>query len=548
MVFDVGGSGSSEETSMKRAWRTTPVTAGVVVWTLLVLSAVLARSAVAADAVEQWGIHEITLKGPADGNPFVDVQFSATFTCQDRKFEAAGFYDGDGTYRVRCMPDRQGEWRYETRSNKPELNGKAGTFTCGKPTTANNHGPVRVRNTFHFEYADGTPHYSVGTTSYAWIHQGTELEEQTLKTLKAAPFNKMRMCVFPKWYSRNHTEPQLYPFEGTAPDKWDFTKFNPKFFQHLEQRVGDLRNLGIEADLILFHPYDEGHWGFDRMPSDADDRYLHYVVARLAAYRNVWWSMANEWDFMKEKKETDFDRYFQIVARDDPYAHLRSVHNGRVIYDQNKPWVTHASIQNGAAVADFGRALLYRDAYRKPVVFDEVKYEGDIEQRWGNLSAEEMVHRFWQGTIAGTYVGHSETYKHPQDILWWSKGGVLHGQSPPRIAFLRKVLESGPRDGLDPVDKWQDDHTAGKAGEYYLIYFGKEKPTEWTFELPKAELTKDMKFRVEILDTWDMTVTPVDGEFTIRIVDGAYRMPGDGPGPIKLPGKQYMALRIRRAG
>jgi hypothetical protein len=358
----------------------------------------------------------------------------------------------------------------------------------------------------------------------------------------------MRMCVFPKWYSRNHTEPQFYPFEGTAPNKWDFTKFNPKFFQHLEQRVGDLRDLGIEADLILFHPYDEGHWGFDRMPADADDRYLHYVVARLAAYRNVWWSMANEWDFMKEKKETDFDRFFQIVAREDPYGHLRSNHNGRLIYDQNKPWVTHASIQNGSAVADFGRAVLYRDTYRKPVVFDEVKYEGDIEQRWGNLSAEEMVHRFWQGTIAGTYVGHSETYKHPQDILWWSKGGVLHGQSPPRIAFLRKVLESGPRDGLDPIDKWQDDHTAGKAGEYYLIYFGKEKPTEWAFTLPKAELTKDMKFRVEILDTWDMTVTPVEGEFTIRIVDGAYRMPGDGPGPIKLPGKQYMALRIRRAG
>ena len=110
------------------------------------------------------------------------------------------------------------------------------------------------------------------------------------------------------------------------------------------------------------------------------------------------------------------------------------------------------------------------------------------------------------------------------------------------------MLESGPRDGLDPVDKWQDDQTAGKAGEYYLMYFGKQKPTEWKFELPKAELTKDMKFRVEILDTWDMTVTPVEGEFTIRIVDGAYRMPGDGPGPIKLPGKPYMALRIRRAG
>ena len=27
---------------------------------------------------------------------------------------------------------------------------------------------------------------------------GDEMEEQTLETLKSAPFNKMRMCVFPK--------------------------------------------------------------------------------------------------------------------------------------------------------------------------------------------------------------------------------------------------------------------------------------------------------------------------------------------------------------
>jgi hypothetical protein len=276
------------------------------------------------------------------------------------------------------------------------------------------------------------------------------------------------------------------------------------------------------------------------------------VIARLAAFRNVWWSLANEFDFMTEKRLPDWDRFFHIVMQSDPYNHLRSIHNGRILYDHNKPWVTHASIQNGSAVADFGRAVLYRDVYRKPIVFDEVKYEGDIEKRWGNLSAEEMVHRFWQGTIAGTYVGHGETYQHPQDILWWAKGGVLHGKSPARIAFLRKMIESGPPDGLDPVDKWQDDRTAGKPAQYYLIYFGKEKPTEWTFDLPggppgKHELSDGMSFRVEVLDTWDMTTTPVDGTFKIK-AEGAYRYRAEGPNPVKLPGKPYMALRITRAG
>lgn len=495
-----------------------------------------------AGDVEQWGLFEVALKGPTVGNPFVDVELSATFTQGDQKLRASGFYDGDGTYRVRFMPPTQGEWAYVTASNKPELDGRAGKFTVGKPSPGN-RGPVRVRNTYHFAYADDTPHYSIGTTCYAWVHQGDKLEEQTLTTLKQSPFNKIRMCIFPKWYAFNKTEPPRYPFAGTAPNKWDFERFNPEFFRHLETRIGQLRDLGIEADLILFHPYDVGHWGFDRMPAAADDRYLRYVVARLAAYRNVWWSLANEFDFMKEKKDADWERFVGIVSEADPYKHLLSIHNGTRLFNQTDKRFTHASIQNGSAVSDFGRAVLYRDVYQKPIVFDEVKYEGDFDQRWGNLSAEEMVHRFWQGTIAGAYVGHGETYKHPDDLVWWSKGGTLRGKSPERIAFLRKVLDDGPADGIEPIDKWQDDRTAGKRGEYYLVYFGKDKPTEWAVDLP-GKSDKPLSLTAEILDTWNMTATPVSGSFTLK-QKGSYRLVADPPVTIKLPGNPYMAIRLR---
>ena len=76
------------------------------------------------------------------------------------------------------------------------------------------------------------------------------------------------MCVFPKNYAFNSNDPHRYPFEGTPPNKWDFTRFDPAFFRHFEKRIAQLRDLGIEADVILFHPYDEGHWGFDRMDAD----------------------------------------------------------------------------------------------------------------------------------------------------------------------------------------------------------------------------------------------------------------------------------------
>jgi len=503
----------------------------------------------AQTAVEQWGVFEIALKGPTDGNPFLDVRFAARFAQGYDSIEVSGFYDGDGMYRVRFMPVRQGVWKYTTISSASELHEKTGEFTVTK-ASAQNHGPVRVTNTFHFAYADGTPYKQVGTTCYVWTHQDDALQEQTLKTLAASAFNKIRFCVFPKRYNWNSNEPPLYPFAGT-PRNFDTTRFNPKFFQHFERRVLDLQRLGIEADIILLHPYDEGAWGLDRMTPLEDDRYLRYVVARLASFRNVWWSLANEYDFMEHKTEDDWERIGQLVARSDPFRHLLGIHNGKVLFNQTRPWITHASIQNGSAVEDAGRAVLYRDVYRKPVVFDEVKYEGNVPKRWGNLSAEEMVFRFWQGTVAGTYVGHGETYLSPDDILWWSKGGVLKGQSPPRLAFLRKVLEDSPRDGIEPIDKWQNPEYGGRAPDYYLVYLGKQTPTSWEFKLPKPPQGKGqppadgMKFNAEVLDTWNMTVTPVPGTFTLRKKTDYFHADQDGRS-IELSGRPYMAIRIRR--
>ena len=123
----------------------------------------------------------------------------------------------------------KGSGAIRTRSNRPELDGKEGTLQAIAPS-ANNHGPVIVRETYHFAYADGTPYNQIGTTCYVWNHQGDALEETTLATLKSAPFNKMRMCAFPKDYVYNHNEPPFYPFEGSLEEGWDTDALQPRLF------------------------------------------------------------------------------------------------------------------------------------------------------------------------------------------------------------------------------------------------------------------------------------------------------------------------------
>jgi hypothetical protein len=108
-----------------------------------------------------------------------------------------------------------------TSSNRPELDGQTGSLTAAPP--AGNRGPVQVFNTYYFRYADGTPYHQFGTTCYAWVHQPEAMQQQTLETLAASPFNKIRFCVFPKSYTYNRNEPERFAFVRKADGKFDFT-------------------------------------------------------------------------------------------------------------------------------------------------------------------------------------------------------------------------------------------------------------------------------------------------------------------------------------
>lgn len=467
--------------------------------------------------IEQWGTYELALRGPAGGNPFLDVQLSAHFRIENRVVEVAGFYDGSGTYRIRYMPDMPGEWTVETVSNAAALDGKTARFTC-TPPTAGNHGPVEVAHTFHFQYADGTPFFPFGTTCYAWAFMGAPYEEETLQTLKSAPFNKVRMCLLPK--PIGHPLFAL-PFPRSADGVNDLSRFNPAYFQHIEQRVQDLLKLGIQADVILFHPYDA--WGYKSMPSEVNDRYLRYAIARLSAYRNVWWSLANEYDLIHSKTPADWDHYFRIVQETDPSSHLRSIHYSGVIYDYSKPWVTHASMQTYA----FEKIPEWRMAWNKPIIFDEMQYEGNIARRWGNLSPEEMTRRFWMAIVSGIYGTHGETYMSDNGTPVWSNGGKLQGTSPERIGFLRKLLEDSTQIGLNQVENSYY-YSACQPDQVYLWYFDYHQPAQYVFPLPEKG-----KFTAEWIDPWNMTIHSEAGTYS-------------GKTKLNLPGRPYLAARFKK--
>lgn len=471
--------------------------------------------------MERWGIFELTLEGPSNGNPFTDIRLCAVFKKELTYGEAEGFYDGNGNYVIRFMPEEDGVWTYLTASNCSDLDGISGEFVCTIPTPGN-HGPVRVKDAVHFQYADGKRFSPIGTTSYGWHVQSKELQAQTLLTLRHSPFNKIRMSMFPKNDGVRDVEQNMYPFEGSSEQGFDYTRLRPDYFSHLEKRVKDLAELGIQAELILWHPNDNGLWGFDEMSPIEDECYLRYVIARLGAHHNVWWSLSSEYDFMRNKNNEDWTRLFRLVQECDYGRHLRSIHNGRVWYDFGVPWVTHASIKS----TDVRVASECTKQYGKPIIIEDCGNEGNLDTSWGSLTPEELVCRMWEGNCRGGFVTHGETYLNKEQVLWRSHGGELQGRSVRRIEFMRGILEEAPAHLTYSSDR-MDAATLEVKGEYYLQYFGPHRFAYREFAL------LDGTYEVDLIDTWNMTITPFTGTF-----EGRFR--------IDLPAKLYYALRIRK--
>ena len=469
----------------------------------------------------RWGVIEIALQGPSQGNPFVDVELAAELRSGARTWKVGGFYDGDGVYRVRALAEEEGVWQFSTSSTDPSLNGVHGELVVG-PAVDGAHGPVRVDG-FHFRYADGTRYRPWGTTAYAWNHQDKRLQAATLETLAASPFTKLRMCLFPKHFLYNRSEPERVPFVRDQDGAVDVTRFDVDFFAQLDEQIQALGGLGVQADLILFHPYDR--WGFSDLGPAVDDRVVRYVVRRLAGYAHVWWSLANEHDLMFTKATADWDRIGELVATEDPHGHMLSIHNGFHHFDHTRQWITHASVQRVDTYRTAEETGTWRALWGKPVVVDECAYEGDLEYDWGNISGEEMLRRFWEGAVRGGYVGHGETYWDAGDNIWWAKGGRLVGTSHARIGFLEEVVAASPTGMLEPLPSDFDVPWAGVQDQYLVSYHGFGRPRESHVLLPPG------RWQVDVLDTWECTVDRLPGLHETFVL-------------VPLPSKPYQAIRL----
>ena len=109
--------------------------------------------------------------------------------------------------------------------------------------------------------------------------------------------------------------------------------------------------------------------------------------------------------------------------------------------------------------------------------------------------------------------------------------------------------------GLEPMgmnDQWPWSRVSGArdlGGKVSYIYFGEHQPNQWTTGLP----TDDGDYEVDLIDTWNMTITPAKRIAALvphpqrhgNITRGGK---ADAAFGIELPGQPHLALRVRKLG
>ena len=497
---------------------------------------------------------EFVFHGDEPAGSLAQTGLKAVFSHEKKTWEIKGFYAGNGIYKIRFLPEYPGKYSYRTMG---EISTE-GEFTA-VPADKDHHGIVRAEKN-HLRFSDGKLCMPFGTTVYAMMHQNEDIIEETFESLKRSPFNKIRLCVFPKDYDYNKNEPEFFPFEKT-PDGWNVHRPDHRFWDRFEKYLEKLFEIGFQADLIFFHPYDR--WGFSRLSHEDDLVYLDYLLRRFSAYPNLWWSLANEYDLCFEKNNDDWDDIGNFIAANDKYHHMLSNHHCIVPWDHSKEYITHACMQT----SQLERIAEYRRKFGKPVLIDECCYEGNLPHSWGNISAEEMTARFWKCFTQGAYCTHGETFLNDDDIIFWSKGGNLTGKSPARIAFLKKITEefneaAEPLEyGLGQYLGYSDEELlkklsengeqsnqflmtllrlsqaerdrflatqfewAGHCGEKFYIYYFYRQCSRFT----EIILPENKKYIIDVVDTWEMTRKTV-----LENVSGKVK--------IDLPAKEYIAV------
>ncbi len=401
----------------------------------------------------QYGMHEIVLRGDGSvANPF-DTRATITFTPPSGAANAITvdlFYDGEDVWRGRVYVSEAGEWAWATASEDDALlDGQGGVFSAEESDL---RGMLRQHPDDPKQWAtdDGQWFLNLSDTAYRlfeqqqtrWRDYVQDAAEQGITSLRSGALGGW------EWLPAEQGEfgASNYPWDGD-----DLTRFNLEKFQTTDKRLQWMLNNfpDMYVQMILFGQI---HWetqeageAWASVPPEIREQTMRYMIARWAAYPQLFWLTANDLDCspnlpLNRAYTLEVGRYF---AAHDPWGHLLSAGPARdqpfcFTEGDEAEWVSYIHLE-GSHELDAQYALEYEDIPLH-VFFGEDYYEQEHPTRSPENPAYFQRWLYWSWLLAGGSANYGGRYWviHPYD-----KTGIL--------PFEHRDMKYGALKGLDSV-------------------------------------------------------------------------------------------------
>jgi len=449
--------------------------------------------------IPQYAVHDFSLKSAVEcANPF-SVSLTATFRHESGETlaDVPGFYDGNGEWKVRFCPSREGTWAGRTASEVPELDGlDLGEIGCTPRTNPALHGVLRVdpEHRQRLAWEDGSPFLALGFEC-DWLfsyHQADGarccrhvdmIAERGFNYIVANLYAHTGFTLRENDDTRPYDPADVYAppkgflFEGNNEEP-DHARPSVAFYRDFDALMRHLHSRGIVMHLMVQVQNKRVNWPERGTPED--EGFWQYVVARYQAFGNLVWDVSKEAKNLK--RETGSHAYtierMERIRAADAYGHLVTAHD-----TVPSSFGTFCEADAAADIftdqihlADVGRynreAIRCLRILQKPYLNVEYGYELGVEdlKTYRNVKTtagwEDMLKWTWALYAAGAYPCYY--YNNTSwDLIRFepeSPGWV-------RYRYLRDFLEELPfnrmRADNDLVDSG---YCLAETGKAYLVY------------------------------------------------------------------------------
>jgi hypothetical protein len=421
-----------------------------------------------ADTAQVFGVHEVFFtRDHTPANPF-DEPPTVTFTPPAgpgaaKPVTVDAFFDGGAIWRARLYVTAAGRWtwRSECRTD-PKLHGHEGAFIAEASTHLRGRLLRHPGNPHQWITEDQRWFLNLNDTAYLLFLGrdrvgGAVSGDDFQRYVRSAALHgitsvrSMMACSF-----------EQSPTVLFATNTW--TLLDLERFQLTDVRLQWMldHHPDLYVQLILL-PLAQG-WGKDdrewaALPAEARTRLLRHVVARFAAFPQLFWLVTNDAHYGPDhpNNDTQAREVGQYLRKHDPWQHPISTgpYRGRDFPFPEEPWVTYLHLERSYDLDAIG--LDSHRRWNKPVFNGEDRYEQDHAESHDPTNMRYFQRRlFWAWLLGGGSANYGGRFPvvHPYDetgsrSVFYPWAGITHARplvGLDSVAALRRYFVQRPID------------------------------------------------------------------------------------------------------